>query len=287
MKQEDFAEILGNISEDYIIEAKAPQKTVRPLWVRRWGVIAACLAVIAAVTVPRLSPLLQRKGDQGVPSLHAFTFNGAYYEILDMEDTALLDAYNLPHEITEEMVGQTVGDGLGGSDGERIAVPFYQYLPYAELEPMEDGRTQRAVYVAAEEGEYSFALFCNYLAFDSNTHQEAREMFAVYGVTEAADLRTVQLGGRVITDPGEIETLFEHICQAESMGNDDYQRGVFDGMTDAQQQQYSQELSDSAVEIRLVTADGLVINNLRYYPTIHYLYWALNYYKLSDPIPLS
>ena len=32
------------------------------------------------------------------------------------------------------------------------------------------------------------------------------------------------------------------------------------------------------------TAKGVAINNLCYYPTINYVSWALNYYKLGDPI---
>ena len=68
------------------------------------------------------------------------------------------------------------------------------------------------------------------------------------------------------------------------MGNDDYQKAVFKGMSEDEQQALSIELADSMIEMKITTTEGVVINNLRYYPTINYVSWALNYYKLSSSI---
>ena len=51
MRKEDFAEIFGDISEAHILEARAEHRTERrakkPVWMK-WGVVAACLCLIAA-----------------------------------------------------------------------------------------------------------------------------------------------------------------------------------------------------------------------------------------------
>lgn len=45
MRQEDFAEALGEINEKHILEARAELKAKRPVWVK-WGAMVACLAVV-------------------------------------------------------------------------------------------------------------------------------------------------------------------------------------------------------------------------------------------------
>ncbi len=88
-------------------------------------------------------------------------------------------------------------------------------------------RAQRAVYVVAGGGGYSFALFCNFIGSDSNTHTEAREMFAVYGVGEAEDIANITVGGEKVTDLARIQAIFDSIYNSGSMGNADYQDTIY------------------------------------------------------------
>jgi hypothetical protein len=50
MKKEEFAEVLGDINEDYIKEARKPKKNRISVWIK-WVAVAACLAVVVAVAV--------------------------------------------------------------------------------------------------------------------------------------------------------------------------------------------------------------------------------------------
>lgn len=294
MTKEDFFEVLGELDDDLVKGAKMPVKADtngkirKPGWLK-WGAVAACLAVVLAVGVPYISGLYGHKdgpkqGDD-LPPLNIVEYNGAYYEIIDMSNTEILDAYHLPHVITADMVGSALGAGLDadGTQAERI---MYQYVPYANIVTITTGpeqeRAQRAVYVVEDGGGYSFALFCNFIGLDSNTHTEAGELFAVYGVDEAEDLASITIGGEKVSDFVRIQAVFDNLTNSRPMGNDDYQTAIFAGMSEEDQQALSIELADSAVKMKITTTEGVVINNLHYYPTINYVSWALNYYQLNN-----
>jgi len=57
VRKEEFAEILGDISENYVKEAETPKKARKSVWVK-WGTVAACLCLLAAAAAvyPRLTP---------------------------------------------------------------------------------------------------------------------------------------------------------------------------------------------------------------------------------------
>ena len=48
MKKETFCEILGDIDERYVKEARADRKVRKTVWVK-WGAVAACLAAVAVL----------------------------------------------------------------------------------------------------------------------------------------------------------------------------------------------------------------------------------------------
>lgn len=53
MRKEDFAEILGDISENYIQEAETMKRSEKSVWVK-WGAMAACFCLLAATAIPNL-----------------------------------------------------------------------------------------------------------------------------------------------------------------------------------------------------------------------------------------
>lgn len=288
MKKEEFFNIIGEVDEHKVATAGMAMnaKKSRLVWLK-WGAVAACLCLVVGLAIPVLNP----KGDPGQEAplrpLNVIEYNGAYYEIIDMTDRKMLDTYNLPYEITADMIGISLGSG-SGHNGKQTKQVFYQYAPYADIvtvtTELEQERAQRAVYIVEDGGVYSFALFCNFVLFDSNTHTEASEMFVVYGVDEVEDIASITIGGKEVTDKDMINTLFDNLYHSHAMGNDDYQKAVFKGMSEDEQQALSIELADSMIEMKITTTEGVVINNLRYYPTINYVSWALNYYKLSSSI---
>ena len=286
MRKEEFVEVLGDVNESYVREAETIKKVKKPGWLK-WCAMAACLCLMVGLSIP----VIRHKGgpwqNDPLRPLNVIEYNGAYYESINMEDTKILDTYNLPHEITADMVGSSLGSGLN-TNGKQTEQILYQYVPYADIvtitTELEQERAQRAVYIVEENGIYSFALFCNFIGFDSNTHTEASEMFVVYGIDEAEDIVSITIGRDKITDADRIRALFDNLYNSYAMGNDDYQSTIFKGMSENEQQALSNELADSMIEVQITTAEGIMINNLHYYPTINYVSWALNYYKLSTAI---
>ena len=47
MKKEAFCEVLGDINENYVKEARAGRKAKKPSWMK-WGAMAACLCLLVA-----------------------------------------------------------------------------------------------------------------------------------------------------------------------------------------------------------------------------------------------
>ena len=286
MTNEKLYEVLGDINEKRVKEARDYRKAKKPVWLK-WGAMAACLCLVVGLAIPVLNPKGGPGQDDPLRPLNVIEYNGAYYEGIDMTDTKTLDSFNLPHEITADMIGDSLGSGLD-SAGEKTEQVLYQYVPYVDIvtitDELKQERAQRAVYIVEDGGAYSFALFCNFIGFDSNTHTEASEMFVVYGVDEAEDIASITIGKDKITDADQIKVLFDNLNSSYAMGNDDYQNAVFKGMSEEKQQALSVELADSMIEIKIETAEGIAINNLCYYPTINYVSWALNYYKLGNPI---
>lgn len=296
MRKEEFFEILGELDGGLVGEAKASVSEdaggkLRARGWFKWGAAAACLAVLLAAAIPYFSDIYGQKNDPAqddpAPLLDIIEYDGAYYEAVDMTNTKLLDTYHLPHEITADMVGGPLGTGLDGS-GRQTERMMYQYLPYADIVAVTAGldqeRAQRAVYVVEAGEGYSFALFCNFIHLDSNVHEEASELFAVYGVDEAEDIASITIGGETVSDSAKIQEIFDNLSHSRSMGNDDYQDTFFKGMSEEDQQALSIELADSMMELHITTTDGIAINHLCCYPTINCVFWALNYYQLNDPI---
>jgi hypothetical protein len=274
MKKEKLYEAIGEIDDNYINDAHlTAKKKSRPVWVK-WGALAACLCLMLVASMPFVSNIHQQKDP--VEPIDVVVFNGAYYEILDKDNAKILKEYNLPKEITSDMVGDFVGASLDDTGNETKRF-MHEYVPYSDAE-------QKAVYVLKEGEKYSFALFCNYIYKNDSEHTEASEMFALYGVDNAEDIASITMDGKTIRDAGEIKEFFDSLYNAYGMGNDEYQENIFQRMDEDKQQALAIELADSAIEVKIVTKAGVVINHIRHYPTINYVSWALNYYNLDAPI---
>lgn len=62
MRKEDFAEVLGEISEKHILEARAERKSKKPVWVK-WGAMVACFALIIGLGIGGFNSLKGLPGE--------------------------------------------------------------------------------------------------------------------------------------------------------------------------------------------------------------------------------
>lgn len=302
MKREELFEILGE-TDDELVEGAAHANAIhqKMTW-RQWILAAACVALIVGAVIPFakaasegrswisvLLPWQEKAADDpvepGTDALPSFTwkengkgrlspdsleviqFNGTYYEGLNMSDTALLDRFNLPHEIKENDIVNTVGKAK--TDGGK-ELTLYEYQP-----------DQQAVYIAECEGRYTYAVFCNRIREDLSQYDTAQELFSIYGIHQPEDIVQVEIGGKRITKPEKIKEFYNALCTAQAMGNAEWNHFVFNGMTEKESSNLCITLADTMQEITVTSSRGIIINGARYYPTIQYVEWAINYYRLD------
>ena len=283
MRGSELLDKMELASPAYVAHAdRLPQKS---RW-QRWLPAAACLALLLVVGLSQLSAIWGSRGSPGqsdpLRPEGAIEWNGAYYRIVGLADTQTLSEYNLPQKITADMVGENLGRGFDDA-GAQSAEVFYQYAPYADISAGEQQRAQRAVYLVSQDAGYAFALFCGFVHFDTNTYQEAGELFAVYGVDGAEDLAAATVGEEGVSDPDEIAALFSSIESAAAFGHDDYEEAVSELLPQSGRQESATQ-PEGGVSLGFVTDGGLVISGLHYDPATGFLCWAGNYYKLSTPI---
>ena len=68
MRKEDFAEVLGEINEKHVLEARAERKAKKPVWVK-WGAVAACLCLAVLIALPHLPTSNDTKNPPHAPLL--------------------------------------------------------------------------------------------------------------------------------------------------------------------------------------------------------------------------
>lgn len=110
MTAEQFYEVLGEVDELCVEEARRPVRTKRPAW-RRWGAAAACLcliAAVAAIAARLLAGSISPKIVSGYPSAASGCYvvpqPGEYFCFVDVDearehyagrDVSFLLAFNL------------------------------------------------------------------------------------------------------------------------------------------------------------------------------------------------
>lgn len=123
MREETFFEVLGDIREEYVQEARAERGARRSGWMR-WGAVAACLCVLLAVSL--LAP----------PAPHVVTASGS---LTITAHAAPLDG------------GLTVQEGVGFPLDEDWS-PFMSSLPGLPLRLTDAGHPDATFEVSAEGG---------------------------------------------------------------------------------------------------------------------------------------
>jgi hypothetical protein len=283
MKTDILLDAIGMINDDTIQDAKKTCRSARRKWIK-WGAVAACFVLALTIIVPYISDVVGPKGGPEQNDLrpaNSIEFNGAYYKTVDMEDIAVLEEYNLPNEITDDMIGDHLGTGLD-ADGNNYG-EFYAYKPYESI--VNEERVCRSVYIIKiDDTDTTFGLFCGFVSYDNNTCEDASEMFYAYGIGGIKDIASIQAEGySEITDTTAIENFYNALINSPVYGNDDYQARVFEGKSKAEQQKFSDELTGNMIKIRVESIYGTVCY-VNYYPTINYINWFHNYYELFSDI---
>ena len=161
--------------------------------------------------------------------------------------------------------------------------PFYTFNSFAHPDQTHTAvvRNQKAVYIVKlKDGSYTYALFCNFYRDHTNAHEDADTLMKVYDIDSPSQITSIRYLDRHITDTDTITRFYNVLISSTAMGNDDFQATMFDNLTEAEAQKASKYLAENCNAVVLKTQDGLVVQNMYYYPTINYFYWAGTYFKL-------
>lgn len=293
MKANALLDMIGNIDDSTIEEAKRRKKPAIPRWTK-WAAVAACLCIAVGIAVPRLTDMLHNKGgtpsqpydgpDSLVQEIAALEFNGAYYEATDIPEA--LERYGLPTVITEDMAGKHLSylepDGGAGYKGSAIEtdIELFEYAP----------APCRGVYVIRDGSKYLAAIFCNVFSLDGNANTEIATLYQFYGIAGADDIVSItevdrdrdKAIGNAITERSEIAAFYDLSSSLTSYGNDDFQKIVFESIPEDQQVKAHTEFADDQRMIRIETKDGLRFY-LVVYPSFGWIYGngTLSYYRID------
>lgn len=284
MTNENILDAIGGINENAVQDAKAYKRPKSKRWFR-WGAMAACLCLVVGIAIP----ILHRKGgidhQDPLQDTAAFELNGKFYEVVETPE--VLEKYGLPSKITEDVAGDHVAYLKSDGDDSYECTPIetdmelYQYNPAAS-----DG-----VYVLRNGETWCAALFCNFYQFDSNTNCSLTELYRVYGIESADDIKSItemdnnneNETGTPVVERQEITEFYNMTIALGSYGNDDFQAEVFGNIPEEKLQEAHSAFAENQRNLRVETKDGLRFF-IAFYPSYNWIYGGgtMSYFKIDS-----
>lgn len=284
MTNENILDAIGGINENAVQDAKAYKRPKSKRWFR-WGAMAACLCLVVGIAIP----ILHHKGgidhQDPLQDTAAFELNGKFYEVVETPE--VLEKYGLPSKITEDVAGDHVAYLKSDGDDSYECTPIetdmelYQYNPAAS-----DG-----VYVLRNGETWCVALFCNFYQFDSNTNCSLTELYRVYGIESADDIKSItemdnnneNETGTPVVERQEITEFYNMTIALGSYGNDDFQAEVFGNIPEEKLQEAHSAFAENQRNLRVETKDGLRFF-IAFYPSYNWIYGGgtMSYFKIDN-----
>ena len=284
MTNENILDAIGGINENAVQDAKAYKRPKSKRWFR-WGAMAACLCLVVGIAIP----ILHHKGgidhQDPLQDTAAFELNGKFYEVVETPE--VLEKYGLPSKITEDVAGDHVAYLKSDGDDSYECTPIetdmelYQYNPAAF-----DG-----VYVLRNGETWCAALFCNFYQFDSNTNCSLTELYRVYGIESADDIKSItemdnnneNETGTPVVERQEITEFYNMTIALGSYGNDDFQAEVFGNIPEEKLQEAHSAFAENQRNLRVETKDGLRFF-IAFYPSYNWIYGGgtMSYFKIDN-----
>ena len=284
MTNENILDAIGGINENAVQDAKAYKRPKSKRWFR-WGAMAACLCLVVGIAIP----ILHHKGgidhQDPLQDTAAFELNGKFYEVVETPE--VLEKYGLPSKITEDVAGDHVAYLKSDGDDSYECTPIetdmelYQYNPAAS-----DG-----VYVLRNGETWCAALFCNFYQFDSNTNCSLTELYRVYGIESADDIKSItemdnnneNETGTPVVERQDITEFYNMTIALGSYGNDDFQAEVFGNIPEEKLQEAHSAFAENQRNLRVETKDGLRFF-IAFYPSYNWIYGGgtMSYFKIDN-----
>ena len=215
MKKEDFCDVIGEIRADFVLEAREKAKVRH--W-RRWGVLAACLCLVAALAFVRWQP--STTNTEAVA--YGFAMDavpGATYFPLTWEEK---QKYKLPEAPAEADLGAIMGAVTSCGDETLVGSSVYHAAAYPTLDSL--------CIVASPRG-YAYYL-CEALSVSVEEGETLNVLLEVYGLPDtlaAAEVLEKDFTPlHTLEDPQKIDTMFAILSTVVNQGKEAGERRFAD-----------------------------------------------------------
>jgi len=280
VNRKDLYQSFNTIDDDILERSEIRKKKANSVWIK-WGTIAACICLMVWGVIPLAYNIFGVKGGYGTQDdfpteIALIYFQGALYECCDVKEG--LERVGLPSEITEDMAGEHVAYlELSG------VVDYQETIQQTDKELFQYAvAPTRAVYILRDGDNYMAALFCRtYFPDDPEAYCDLAEVYRFFNISGGSDIASIaqtdwnrgKVTGTKVTEPSVIEEFYAlttDITKFVSLGNDEFQSIVFDGIPEEEQQEAHNAFADDLQVIRIETKDGFHFY-LEYYPNYGFL----------------
>lgn len=291
MKRKRLLNIIGDIKEDYILEAAPVEKKKKNfVWVK-WAAIAACFAFVILAGIPIISHFTQGPDKEIVDSVLLVEYDNAYYEVVE-NNPEFLERKGIETDISKGLAGNHITYLKKESEAERS-----NYIVSAEETNMElleyAPANHKAVRILRDGDQYYAAVFCNYLLED-NESLPFDEAFQIYGIAKAEDIKSIvsvktdneyKANGTAVTDTALITSFYNEMIALEKYSEEEFDKTQFTYEDESQADAYHGQFADDRNDLMIETVDGLRFI-ISYYPTYDWVNSSMNqtYYKLSPEL---
>lgn len=289
MKEEKIFELIADIDEMYVAEARAKSaKKKQPVWIK-WVVTAACFALVVATGSPLINNFVQRFDKDTTDLILLIEYDNAYYEVIE-NNPEFLERKGIKTDISNDVAGSHI-TYLKKEKPEAEYSDYIVSVEETDIELLECAPVnQKAVRILRDGDKYYAAVFCNYLIDDTES-LPFDEVFKVYGISKAEDIKSVvsvkpdneyKANGNAVTDSDLIKSFYNEIITLEKFSEDEFDKTQFTYEDENKADGYHGQFADDRNDIMIETADGLRFV-ISYYPTYDWVNASLTqtYYKLS------
>lgn len=291
MRRKRLLNMIGDIKEDYIMEAAPVEKKKKnPVWVH-WVAIAVCFALVIVAGTPMISDLTQGSDKDFVDSTLLVEYDNVYYEVIE-DSPEFLERKGIETDISEELAGNHITYLKRESEAERshyivsVEETNIELLEYAPA-------NHKAVRILRDGDKYYAVVFCNYL-IENDESLPFDEAFKVYGITKAEDIKSIvsvktdnryKANGTAVTDTAFIASFYNEMIALEKYSEDEFDKIQFAYQDESKAGEYYGQFADDCNDLMIETVDGLRFI-ISYFPTYDWINSPMNqtYYKLSPAL---
>ncbi len=295
MKKENLYDAIQDINDTFITEAVSAsmqprRRKPKKLWLKVAS-IAACFMAVVLLMSPLLRnnnvyetpgkdnpinehPISAPPADDNVghddPTLEEqifVDFDNIGYWVIGKNYMDRSNAKNLPTEITDDLVGEYLGEGIIAwrEHEPEVKVPVYACT-------VSEGEYLRITYY---NGQYLYMQHSSFIDDTILTPRKLAEMLVVNDSSEIAKISVKKLneqGTKEIEDSSKIKEFWDAFMNAECIDIDEYEDRIYGDKSEEERQELGEEMASRSYNITILFQNGIQyeLNSVEY-KDVHYL----------------